>query len=384
MRIIVFGVGVRYNHFLMYGLSDSTRRSEYEIIYAADNLLELQGQKINGMPVIPPSMIPGVMDNESIDAIVITVSRCHLYEVVRQLQSMKVTKPVYFWDYQDNTNERFKTIDIKRPSLPYLECDVVRHCNLNCSGCGHISNISTQEYLHEEEIVKDFSRMADMFSNVDTIRLMGGEPFLHPKLSVILCCVRELFPFADIRIVTNGILIPHGKQELFSAIKETNTILDISLYRPTFEKWFEIKKILQYEKIVYDLSEPVTMFYKACDLHSTVNYIENFSKCVAPCVTLRHGRLYRCGFMLLLKRLKHHYPNETDGFWKDLGDINGINIHDTQIDGWEVEKRLHVPRKICAYCHSPNWWEQWWQDEKIQLPWECKKEAKFGDWIYGI
>lgn len=45
-------------------------------------------------------------------------------------------------------------------------------------------------------------------AQVHTIRLMGGEPLLHPHVIDFCTTTRKLFPTSEIVLVSNGILLP--------------------------------------------------------------------------------------------------------------------------------------------------------------------------------
>ena len=120
--------------------------------------------------------------------------------------------------------------------LLYLETHVADICNLKCRGCMHFSNIAIHpNYPDLQEFERDFSRLSELFSNIFIIRLMGGEPLLNPKLHDYIKVVRQYFPAAELRIVTNGLLIPKQPDDLWEVMRECHAAMDISPYPPTME-----------------------------------------------------------------------------------------------------------------------------------------------------
>jgi molybdenum cofactor biosynthesis enzyme MoaA len=91
--------------------------------------------------------------------------------------------------------------------LDYVETHLVDHCNLGCKGCGHFSPLSEERFTSLTTFKRDFSRLKNLFENISIIRLMGGEPLLHPDVSLFSEFSRVMFPRASIRLVTNGILL---------------------------------------------------------------------------------------------------------------------------------------------------------------------------------
>jgi molybdenum cofactor biosynthesis enzyme MoaA len=73
-----------------------------------------------------------------------------------------------------------------RPSLRYVEYHLVEHCNLDCTGCGHFSPFAQEQFADPRSFEKDPAQLARLFGNIGKIRLMGGEPLLHPEPGAFL------------------------------------------------------------------------------------------------------------------------------------------------------------------------------------------------------
>jgi len=67
----------------------------------------------------------------------------------------------------------------RKPELRYVELHLTDHCNLNCKGCGHYCPLAPPQYADLQQYHSDMRRLRQLFRNVRTIRLMGGEPLLH-------------------------------------------------------------------------------------------------------------------------------------------------------------------------------------------------------------
>jgi len=104
---------------------------------------------------------------------------------------------------------------IKGPWLSYLEQDIVSHCNLKCDFCSHYCNaVSEPEFYDTIVFEKDMSRLAKLFSQINVIRILGGEPFLHPELPKFIEIARRYFPNSDLWVATNGLLVPKQKPQI--------------------------------------------------------------------------------------------------------------------------------------------------------------------------
>ena len=88
------------------------------------------------------------------------------------------------------------------PVLRYVETHLTDDCNLNCRGCGHCAPIAETWFADGSSFRRDMDRLARLFSNIAVIRLMGGEPLLHPDAAWFFRVTRQAFPRAEIALVT--------------------------------------------------------------------------------------------------------------------------------------------------------------------------------------
>lgn len=128
----------------------------------------------------------------------------------------------------------YMEIDWRKPRLEQYQVHLTDKCNLNCKGCGHFCCITPQDnFIDVEEYVRDMRQLKKKFWGVERLYLLGGEPLLHPEVSVIMEKTRMIFPDADIRLTTNGLLLPKQSEEFYETVKRYNIHLEISLYQPT-------------------------------------------------------------------------------------------------------------------------------------------------------
>jgi sulfatase maturation enzyme AslB (radical SAM superfamily) len=99
-----------------------------------------------------------------------------------------------------------------QPSREQIEIDLTYLCNLRCNNCNR-SSAQAPEALHLElDLLREF--VSDSISQQrawQRIRLLGGEPTLHPHFAevfAILEPLRELSPTLIIEVVSNG----HGEK----------------------------------------------------------------------------------------------------------------------------------------------------------------------------
>lgn len=102
---------------------------------------------------------------------------------------------------------------------PYCELNVAEHCNLRCRGCSHLSPISPRVFVAPEALEHDLTRLGRVY-HAGVVRLLGGEPLLHPDLLAVIAAVRRSGIADRVRVVTNGTLLPRMPDAFWQAIDE--------------------------------------------------------------------------------------------------------------------------------------------------------------------
>jgi hypothetical protein len=251
--------------------------------------------------------------------------------------------------------------------LRYLEVHVVDHCNLNCSGCSHFSSLESEEsFTSFESFQYDMTRLSQLFRRISKIRLMGGEPLLNPKLFKYIEFTRERFPYSDIRVVTNGLLITKADNNLIKTMRVNNVSFDISFYRPLVGIRKEIEMFLIKHDIRYGFSDEITHFSKFVSLKGSSNpkTVHDFCK-IKGCHFLREGRLSQCAFPLIIDKFNNHFN-------VNLPTSGGYDIHNRGHSSWELVKLMDSPMEFCKYCVESPKASEW----KI-----FNREVNICDWV---
>lgn len=242
----------------------------------------------------------------------------------------------------------------RRPELDYVEIEISEFCNLNCRGCCDFSNLAKEKKFYEiEEFRKDMSRLGELFSGINKIRLMGGEPLLNPKLCEYAEFTREIFPDSDIRIVTNGLLLDRLTDEQLTRIRAADCRFDISNYPPTRKKLSGIRAILEKAGIDYDIGFPMDLFFRNLRKTPASSPVPAYKNCIfTHCHMMGHGRIAPCSYAYCAGRLNREYGlfyPENDCF--DL--YSGVS-------GEEMKEAFSRPHEFCRYCAAgiiPMKWE---------------------------
>jgi hypothetical protein len=268
--------------------------------------------------------------------------RIHLYE---KLVELGIEKEDILFErieiYDHKVDCPFAFID-DLCYLDYLEFHTNDHCNLKCNNCNNFSNLIKGEVWADYDLfVKDLNRMKELVRHINVIRVLGGEPLLNEDTYKFLLKTREVYPYSQIRLVTNGILIPNMSEKLISSIKECNVIVEITAYPPMFSCLDERINWLKEKGIQCELGWLATSFHKPI----IERYSFNRTKldCMA-CVNLREGRLAMCPMIQYI-----HIYNEANGTHFD--EKEGIlNIYEENMNYKELYHRLMRPVDLCNYC----------------------------------
>lgn len=140
------------------------------------------------------------------------------------------------------------------PSLDLVEIDITYECNLKCFNC---DRSCTQAPSNEHMSINQIEKFIDM-SNSNAkewgrIRILGGEPFLHPDIDNIIQLFdqykKELAHKTKIEVVTNG----YGRIVKQAIIKVPKTIevkntRKIERYQKKFEAFNLAPKDKGYHK----------------------------------------------------------------------------------------------------------------------------------------
>lgn len=229
-------------------------------------------------------------------------------------------------------------------SLHYLEFHLTEHCNMNCKGCGHFSCIAEPEFADIIQHFKDMKRLSELV-DFRCIRLLGGEPLLHPDVVEFMRTTRAFFPKSYISIVTNGILLPAMPKEFWHAVVSFNIAVDVTLYKPMWKKKDEILELLKSHNVSGEFKE-VSSFLAKADMKGCQDYLDSFHNCpFRECRFLQAGKIATCAYPFI----KRHVNNKF-GLIIDEEDDGTIDIHDPELDSLKLMKLLNTPFKLCRYC----------------------------------
>ena len=254
----------------------------------------------------------------------------------------------------------------EKPSLPYFEVPVTDSCNLNCKGCLFASNLTERakaQHVPFPELEQDAKRMSELFYDIPWIRILGGEPLMHPDIARILKTYRKYFPDTEIDLCTNGLLIPQMDERFWGTVKQERISIHISGYKPVYHMLEKLDGMLKKRDIPYAIlkrEEFLKYYTKTPDQDRQ----KSFEKCIASgCYEVYRGRLSTCSAVIAFEKFNKvfgaSYQIQEDEDWFD--------IHNPEIDVWKVKEKLEAPSYVCRYC-SDSRQESFPWDYSPQMP----------------
>lgn len=128
-----------------------------------------------------------------------------------------------------------------------LDFNVAYACNLACKGCISLSDFDRRGV----ESLQDIQEQCQTWSKIidpSVISIFGGEPLMHPRIQKVLEAIREAWPNAVIRLITNGYLLRRHDPETW--FKFGSLEMQVSVHRSDHEHMItkEIKRIVSCRK----------------------------------------------------------------------------------------------------------------------------------------
>lgn len=232
-----------------------------------------------------------------------------------------------------------------KPVLSYLEVHLADHCNLNCSGCSHFSPLADELFANIEQYDHDMKQLSQLVANIKLLRLLGGEPLLHPDVSMFLASTRTWFPKTKIHLVTNGILLSSMPVEFWESCRRNSISIEVTLYPPLINKESDFVQMAKSEKISLNVVKAST-FFVFINSKGDSELERGFRRCCkwqSYRPILRQGKVYYCFMPALV-----HYFNTAYG--TNIPNTGLADLYDPKMTGWKVLSRIEKSSEACRYC----------------------------------
>lgn len=227
--------------------------------------------------------------------------------------------------------------------LDYLEFHTNDHCNLNCRGCSHFAPLVPSEVFTDINIFeRDIKRLHKLIYSIKKIRIMGGEPLLSSNLIDFIIIVRNEYPRADIRIVTNGILLAKQNDAFWNVIINKKVKIDISVYPNLYNKIDEYVTLINNKGAeLGDIGQVISFIPPLHNKHTVP--IDNTKCC--HCVNIHEGKISTCPMTFYGKYFNNYFGKEIPF---ESGNIDLYNISNGKV----LMKRLNETFELCKFCNN--------------------------------
>lgn len=229
-----------------------------------------------------------------------------------------------------------------------VEYNLTDHCNLKCYACDHASPLLAPGFARLADFVRDFQALACVL-HTQELRLVGGEPLLHPELLQFVKEARRIGIADTVVVWTNGVLLHEMAEEFWRSIDA----LHVSAY-PKVNRRMDDRECARLCKTygVRLTVDHVQQFHKSLlgkpnKDRRLVEAVFNACEAANSCLTVHDGRFYKCSAAAIIRPWL-----ALRGVAFDNRPRDGVALHDNadlQEDIWRyLEDR--APLAACAYC----------------------------------
>jgi organic radical activating enzyme len=262
-----------------------------------------------------------------------------------------------------------------KPSLEFLEIMLTSACNLSCHGCTTFSDLKHQGYVPWSQ-GKSWLEAWIPRLDIQAVGIIGGEPLMNPHIRDYIQGIRDLLPNAQIRMVTNGLLLNKHFDivDLLDSVGNAvlkishhvddsglnSTIDQIMQYKPwTPVTEFGINRFVSPSGLRFQIARPIQFVktfkneYENMMPHNN-NPARAFEICVQKrCPMLLDGKIWKCGTLALTPRILQRMGSPNIDSWLPYIDP-GLPADCDEKELQEFVDNFGKPNRACAQCPSTD------------------------------
>lgn len=290
-------------------------------------------------------------------------------KILSQMELQKLEAAHFY--YEKFLNKNLLTLD----SLDFV---ITENCSLRCKECSNLMQYYAKpKNFPVDKLKTELDSICDVLDEIHEIRLIGGEPFIHPNWNEFLQYVSTKKNVRRICFYTNGTILPIDSQ--LDTLKETGAWLSISNYHELSRKLENLKVKLDAHAVPYEVKE--IPYWTKCSTFKKHNrtpqeLLTVFERCCARnLATLLNGRLYACPFISNAMNLCAIPQDEND-----FVDLNA-NV-DVEILRQRVRKLFNRPFfNSCAWCTGRPTPEDIRDEDKIPPHEQTNKPLRYKKYL---
>lgn len=220
--------------------------------------------------------------------------------------------------------------------VPYTELPLTMRCTLRCKECANLMQYYEKPYDVPLEVnIAAMEKLLECVDGIFLFGLIGGEPFLYPKLVEIIRFLLAQKKIDHIMLTTNGTVIPDGS--VLSALSDRRVSVTISDYgdisRNKKKLVEELERYGVKYRIVWESGDE--QWFKCSGMsgrgRTDAELRHQFLQCTMTCRTILNGKLHWC-------------PRSAHG--TDLSFVaqrkeDYVDLLEQGISNQEMKKRIH-------------------------------------------
>ncbi|MFI3249380.1 MAG: radical SAM protein [Eubacteriales bacterium] len=350
-KLCIFGAGTNGKLFC-----EKFKKVQFEIDSFCDNNSELHGEFIHGFPCISLEILQ--QDKEET---LVVVSPDESEGIVSLLKEkgfpfVVLKDEINFYEYY----------------IENIELNIVNHCDLDCQFCSHFSSIAPEYCVPFEALEKDIKRLRELAINrLLNVKIIGGEPLLHPELDKIMGMIRENLPKTQIQLVTNAVKLMKQPESFWLTCQKNDIVITPTKYPVSldFEGMEKKAKKYQVKYRYYNNAEVVkTMWKSPLDLDGNQTLEKSYDICKSAryCGMLMEGKQYICPITANANIFIEKFQVPMKVTEKDYLDIH------SEITCDDFVSFINNPTPFCRYCKL--------SERTLDHPWK-RTTGKAEEWL---
>lgn len=179
-----------------------------------------------------------------------------------------------------------------------LDWVVTTRCSLRCKECSNLMQYYMNPQNFEVETLQDnLSKVLELVVCIMDVRVIGGEPFMHPQLAEIMEPLLDNPKIRNFSIYTNASILPN--QKMIKVLKHEKVKCEISDYGGLVKNFPLFIEIMQKENIRHHIVK-LEEWHKLGglkDRQKDEDAMRNtFGICYCKDMSLLDGKIYRCPY----------------------------------------------------------------------------------------
>ena len=251
----------------------------------------------------------------------------------------------------DEYVDRMMISDSGKKVLPRITFSIGSVCTLNCKFCSEfIPYFNKKKLISYEQVNLEIDRILEVVDKLVVAELIGGEPFLHPRIDEIIekLCNSDKVRFVEI---TTNAKVPF-QQRWIHALRNPKVRINISDYDSNNKEEVQCySKIFEDNNIWYRFYTSEEMKWVDCgqlekeertEVQNSFCYLT--CDCSALCRTIYDGKIYVCASAPVM------FANgllKTDNSYLDLSNISDFD---------DIKKFFErTNSEACDFCKMNNY-----------------------------